>query len=166
MFKRIVVLFIIVFAMNGCTRDDICPEGAAITPNLVITFNDFNNQNKRKKVIKLTIETDYEESVTIFANRETDSIAIPLNVNSEITKYRFIRTTTIENEDPVVNVDRITFVYNREDKYVNRACGYRTEYSDFDTVLEDEGSDNWIKDFKIKRDKIVDEKQAHLTILH
>ena len=152
--------------MIGCTRDDICPEGAAITPNLVITFNDFNNQNKRKKVVKLTIETDYEESVTIFANRETDSIAIPLDVNSENTKYRFTRTTTIENEDPVVNVDRITFVYNKEDKYVNRACGYRTEYSDFDAVLENEGSGNWIKEFKIKRDNIVDEKQAHLIILH
>lgn len=166
MFKRIVVLFIVVFTLNGCTRDDICPEGAAITPNLVITFNDINNQNNRKKVIRLTVETDYEMGTTIFSLRETDSIAIPLDVNSDTTKYRFIQTTILEDDETVENTDRFTFVYNRKDLYVNRACGFRTELDGFDAVLEDEASDNWIKDFTIKRDNIVDEEQAHLTIFH
>lgn len=166
MFKRIVVLFIVVFSFNGCTRDDICPAGAAITPNLVITFNDFNNQNLRKKVVRLTVETDYDISTTILSLRETDSIAIPLNINSDTTRYRFIQTIRIGDDETVENVDRFTFVYNRKDLYVNRACGFRIEFDGFDAVLEDEASDNWIKDFTIKRDNIVDEEQAHLTIFH
>ncbi len=43
MIKRIIVLILIIFAFKGCTKDDICPEGTATTPNLIITFNDIVN---------------------------------------------------------------------------------------------------------------------------
>lgn len=165
MFKRIVVLILAIVAFNGCTRDDLCPEGAGTTPNLVITFNNFEFQALRKKVVKLTVETDYEFSTTILSLVETDSIAIPLNVNSDTTKYRFIRTTGT-GDNAVTNIDKLMFVYSRKDVYVNRACGFRAEYEGLDTTLEDEGSGNWIKLINIKRDTIVDEKQAHLTMFH
>lgn len=165
MFKKIVVLILVIVAFKGCTRDDLCPEGAATTPNLVITFNDFNNQSKRKKVVKLTIETDYEDSKTILSLIETDSIAIPLNVNSDTTKYRFVRITGT-GDNAVINVDKLMFVYSRKDVYVTRACGFSTEFKNLNPSLEIEGSDNWIKLIETKRDTIIDEKKAHLTIFH
>lgn len=165
MFKRIVVLILLMLAFKGCTRDDLCPEGTATTPNLVIRFNNIDNESQYRKVVKLTVETDYEDSTTILSLIETDSIAIPLNVNSDTTKYRFIRTTGT-GDDAVSNVDKLMFVYNRKDIYVNRACGFSTEFESLDITLEDEGSNNWIKGIQIKRDTIVDEKQAHLTIFH
>lgn len=165
MVKRLFFLIIVIFALKGCTRDDICPEGEATTPNLIITFNDSNIPAKRKKVTRLTLETDYEDSKILFALSETDSIAIPLDVNSDLTKYRFILTKgTAENPD--INVDKIRFDYSRRDIYVNRACGFSTEFTDLDYTLEDEGNENWIKEIIIKRDSIVDENQAHLIILH
>lgn len=166
MLKRIVVLILAVFVLKGCTRDDICPGDAGITPNLVITFNDFNIPSKRKKVKTLTVETDYEDRRTIFSLRETDTIALPLNINSDTTKYRFIQTTTIENQDPIINIDHVIFTYNRKEKYVNRACGFSLEFENLDKILSDPESENWIKRIVIKSDSIVDEKQAHISILH
>ena len=116
MFKRIVVLIIVIFAFKGCTI-------------------------------------------------ETDSIAIPLNVNSDTTKYRFIRTTG-NGDNAVSNIDRVMFVYSRKDVYVTRACGFSTKFENLTPSLEDEVNDNWIQLIQTKRDTIVDEKKAHLIIFH
>jgi|SRR5690554_1371870 len=165
MLRKIVVLILLILVFKGCTRDDLCPEGAATTPNLVIRFNNIDVKSQYKKVVKLSVETDYEASTTILSLIETDSIAIPLNVNSDTTKYRFIHTIGT-GDDAVSNIDKLMFVYNRKDIYVNRACGFSTEFENINITLEDEGSNNWIKEIQINRDTIVDEKQAHLTIFH
>ena len=165
MLRKIVVLILLILVFKGCTRDDLCPEGAATTPNLVIRFNNIDVKSQYKKVVKLSVETDYEASTTILSLIETDSIAIPLNVNSDTTKYRVIHTIGT-GDDAVSNIDKLMFVYNRKDIYVNRACGFSTEFENINITLEDEGSNNWIKEIQINRDTIVDEKQAHLTIFH
>lgn len=165
MLRKIVVLILLILVFKGCTRDDLCPEGAATTPNLVIRFNNIDVKSQYKKVVKLSVETDYEASTTILSLIETDSIAIPLNVNSDTTKYRFIHTIGT-GDDAISNIDKLMFVYNRKDIYVNRACGFSTEFENINITLEDEGSNNWIKEIQINRDTIVDEKQAHLTIFH
>src|SRR5690554_4434889 len=109
MFKRIILLLFLVFAFKGCTRDDLCPEGTATTPKLVIIFKNSANTDFRKKVEDLSIETDYENSVLVLARIATDSIAIPLNTTSDTTKYRFIRNRgSVDN--PEKNVDQVTFI--------------------------------------------------------
>ena len=165
MFKRIIFLILIIFTFKGCTKDDICPEGEATTPNLVITFNDITNANTRKKVNVLSIQTDYEIPVEVLARTSTDSIAIPLSTTSDTTKYRLTRSIFRTN-DTLVNEDKIMFIYNRENGYVNRACGFKTEYTNLQVILEDEGTGNWIKQVNIKRETVNDETSAHLTLLH
>lgn len=165
MIKRIIVLILIIFAFKGCTKDDICPEGTAITPKLIITFNDIVNPAVRKQVVGLSIVTNYADSVIVLARTSTDSIAIPLNINSDTTKYKFIRTT-ITSTDTIVNVDKIDFVYERYNGYVNRACGFKTEFNNLETTLEEEGTFNWIQEIITSRDTINDENEAHITILH
>ncbi len=165
MIKRIIVLILLIFAFKGCTKDDICPEGTAITPKLIITFNDIVNPTARKQVVGLSIVTNYADTVVVLARTSTDSIAIPLNINSDTTKYKFIRTT-ITSTDTIVNIDKIDFVYERYNGYVNRACGFKTEFNNLETTLEEEGTFNWIQEIITKRDTINDENEAHLTILH
>ncbi|SRX55793.1 DUF6452 family protein [Aequorivita sp. CIP111184] len=165
MIKRIIVLILIIFAFKGCTKDDICPEGTATTPNLIITFNDIVNPANRKQVEGLSIVTNYADTLEVLARTTTDSIAIPLNINSDTTKYKFIRTT-ITTTDTIRNVDSIVFVYQRNNSYVTRACGFKTEFDNLDTTLEEEGTENWIQDIITIRDTINDENEAHLTILH
>lgn len=165
MIKRIIVLILIIFAFKGCTKDDICPDGTATTPNLIVTFNDIVNQANRKDVFGLSVITNNADSVVVIARTTTDSIAIPLNTNADFTKYKFIRTT-ITTTDTIVNEDSIIFSYRRYNGYVNRACGFKTEFDNLDVVLEEEGAENWIQDIIIKRDTVNDENEAHLTIYH
>ncbi len=165
MFKRIFLLLFIGIAFKGCTRDDICPEGTATTPNLVITFNNSTNPENRKEVEVLSVETDDDDPVLVLPRTKTDSIAIPLNVNSDTTKYRFIRTT-ITQMDTLENVDKVMFIYHRKDLYVNRACGFKAEFYNLNYALKDEGSENWIQNIILKRDTVNDENKAHLIILH
>ncbi len=165
MIKKTIILLLIIFAFKGCTRDDICAEGTATTPNLIITFNDIVNPANRKQVVGLSIVTNYADSVQVLARSTVDSIAIPLNTNSDTTKYKFIRTT-INATDTIVNVDSIMFIYQRNNVYVNRACGYKAEFDNLDPNLEEEGAANWIKDILTIRDTVNDETKAHLTILH
>ena len=165
MFKRIILLLLLIFAFKGCTRDDICPEGTATTPKLIIVFNNNLNPNIRKVVDSLSIETDYENSVLVLEKTITDSIAIPLSTTSDTTKYRFIRTRgTADN--PEINIDNVIFIYSRQDLYVNRACGFKSQFNGLETIRVDGGSENWIQNIITIKDTIINEETAHLTFFH
>ena len=156
----------LVFAFKGCTRDDICPDGTATTPKLVVVFKNAAIPEDRKRVIGLSVETDYDHSVLVLGGTETDSIALPLNTNSDTTKYRFIRTTII-NTDTIVNIDKVIFRYNRQDLYVNRACGFKAVFNELESKLEEEpGEGNWIKNIITERTTVNDEIKAHIVMLH
>ncbi|MEM0516723.1 DUF6452 family protein [Aequorivita flava] len=165
MIKKIFLFALIVFAFKGCTKDDICPEGTATTAKLVITFNDIANPVNEKKVNVLSVKTDYEDSVEVISLTETGEIAIPLSTTSDTTKYQFIKTT-YTSTDTITNTDRVMFVYQRRIGYVNRACGFNTEYFNLEPALEPEGNDNWIQEIIVKRDTVNDENSAHITMLH
>ncbi|SRX73894.1 DUF6452 family protein [Aequorivita antarctica] len=165
MFKRIILLILIVFTFKGCTKDDICPPDTATTAKVVIAFNDIANPTVSKNVSVLSVETDYETSVDVISFQSTNEIAIPLSTTSDTTKYRFIRTT-FRTTDTLTNIDKVMFVYQRQDSYVNRACGFKTEYFNLEADLEDEGIENWIKQVTVIRETVNDENSAHITMLH
>lgn len=166
MFKRIIVLVLIIFAFKGCTKDDICPEGEATTPNLVITFNDIANPTVRKKVEFLSVFTNNSDSIRIIKPSLTDSIIVPLNTNSDTTKYLFVRNRKISETDTIKTYDELIFTYNRENGYVNRACGFKTEYINLNANFENANPTNWIEEIIVNRDTVNDENSAHITLLH
>lgn len=165
MFKRIIVFVLIIFAFKGCTKDDICPPDTATTAGLVITFKDIANPANAKKVNVLSVLTNSIDSLEVVRFANTDSIKIPLNTNSDTTEYLFKRSI-ISTNDTINNIDKIMFVYQRRNGYVNRACGFKTEYFNLEAELENEGTENWIKELIIKRDTVNDENSAHITMLH
>ena len=166
MIKKLLVVIVLVFAFKGCTRDDICPEGTATTPNLIVVFKSAAIPTDNKKVVGLSVETDYENSVLVIGRTETDSIALPLNTNSDTTKYRFIRTTITET-DTIVNIDKVMFLYQRQDLYVTRACGFKAVFNELDSKLEEEpGLGNWIKSVITERTTVNDQNKAHIHMLH
>ena len=109
--------------------------------------------------------TDNDDAVEIISFENTDEIAIPLNTTSDTTKYLFKRSL-ISSSDTINNIDKITFVYQRREDYVNRACGFKVEYFNIDPVLESEGTENWIQEIIVNRDIVNDENSAHITVLH
>ena len=165
MVKRIIILILIIFAFKGCTKDDICPDGEATTPNLIITFNDIANPVNLKKVNLLSVLTNSIDSTEVVKFANTDSILVPLNTNSDTTSYLFKRSV-ITGQDTVNNIDKIMFIYSRANDYVNRACGFKTEFENLNAALELEGNENWIKGENVIRQTVNDENSAHVTVLH
>jgi hypothetical protein len=158
-------LYILVFStiLVGCTSDDICSEGSATTPLLIITFKDFTNPELAKQVSSLTVKTADESAITLINRVTTDSIAIPLNNNSNSTQLYFIKN---DSDDNTGNIDTLTFTYERQDIYVNRACGFIANYTNLQGNLETENNTNWIQQISILKTTIEDETSAHITILH
>ena len=115
-----------------------------------------------KKVSKLTVETDYETSVTLIEAVDTDSIALPLRNDEGATRYRFIKNAGTSNEI----IDIYSFSYQRNDIYVNRACGYKTTYNTLAAEEDDEEPVDWIFDLNILKTTIEDETEAHITFFH
>lgn len=165
MFKKIIVSILFIFALNGCTKDDICPPDTATTANLVVAFNDIANPINTKNVNVLSVITDNEAAVEVISFEDTNEIAIPLKTASDTTKYLFKRSI-ITNSDTINNVDKVMLVYQRREDYVNRACGFKVEYFNLDATVENEGTENWIQEIIVKRDTVNDENSAHITILH
>jgi hypothetical protein len=166
MIKRIILLILIIFVFKGCTKDDICPEDTATTSNLVIVFKDIANPANLKKVELLSVLTDNIDSVAVVKLVSTDSIVIPLNTNSDTTRYLFKKTVVSGTDTISRNFDKMIFTYQRKNSFVTRACGYKVEFYSLDPKLEEEGTENWIQQVIKNRDTVNDENSAHVTLLH
>jgi len=162
MIKKIILLLILISCLNGCTRDDICSEATATTPLLIITFKDITNPLVAKSVENLTIDTDYTNSVRVIDGIQTDSIGLPLRPGANSARFRFILNAGETNEI----TDVYEFNYEREDIYVNRACGFKTIYNSLTATEDDEGLIDWIINLNILKTTVENEIEAHITILH
>ncbi len=162
MLNRILLLFVIFIVTNSCTRDDICADGTATTPMLIITFNNIDTPTTRKSVVGLKVTVIGTASQTFAPNATNDSIAIPLNPNSGQLKYYFSR----DFGGPTGNIDEVTFTYTPYSVYVNRACGYKINYSGLEGTIEAGNGENWIQSIDIKIPTVENENKAHITILH
>ena len=164
MTKYLVFVVLLCSLLIGCTRDDICPEDTAATPLLVITFNDRTDPTSEKNVTDLQIETNAEEPVLVFSASEgTSTVSIPLDTNNDTSSFRFITNAGDEDDE---NVDIVNFSYQRTTSYVNRACSFKTIYSNLVVIRENQGADNWIFNIILNNTTVEDETETHLTLLH
>ena len=146
----------------GCTRDDICSVNTDTTPKLIITFKDISNPLVSKSVSNLTILSADNIDLRVFETATTDSIAIPINPNLDLTSLLFIKNDVDDTGD----TDALTFNYMRENIYVNRACAFKTIFSELNPVLTPEDDATWIRTITLLNTMIENEIEAHLTILH
>lgn len=148
--KYITILILSFFAILSCEKDDICID--TTTPFLVIRFSDFDNPETKKQVSGLTVWANGKDS--IYSGVSTDSITVPLDLNNNFTLYKLSSNSL---------VDDVNFVYSRNDIFVGRSCGYKTNYED----LQDESfTTNWIKEIEILNSTIDNDTIAAVTIFH
>ena len=154
-------LFAIIFIMISCEKDDICIESEIGTPRIILSFYDKTNKTLKKPVENLLIKgIEREDTLDIFSG---DSIAIPLRNNSNFSKYEFILNSGGENS----NNDTIQFEYSRYDLYINRACGFKSNYVLNDPPAKLFNIDSpWIEQILKLKDTILNENNAHLAIYH
>jgi hypothetical protein len=166
--KKTIALVLFCSILWCCEKDDICEEGAAITPQLIITFYDNTNPTEKKDVENFIVYgvNDNNEAVllTTTSITTTDSIAAPLRTDSDITKLVFHKN--IENSDfETGNYDIVQMSYSRQDVYISRACGYVQNFTELNTSLETD-LDNWISSTEIINTSIENETSAHVKIYH
>ena len=147
--------------MISCEKDDICIESEIGTPRIILSFYDKTNKTLKKPVENLLIKgVEREDTLDIFSG---DSIAIPLRNNSNFSKYEFILNSGGENS----NNDTIQFEYSRYDLYINRACGFKSNYILNDPPAKLFNIDSpWIEQILKLKDTILNENNAHLAIYH
>ncbi len=155
----ILVTILVIFA---CEKDDICVDGD--TPLLVIRFYDYSDTTVVKTVPALEVRgfLSPDSLLNTLSNASSDSIAIPLRVDFDST--RFVFSEKLSADDPVNN-DTLIFTYSNKQVYISRACGYVNNYLDLSSNLAGD-ADNWIKKITIDTTLIANSSSAHVKIFH
>ena len=168
--KKFIISGIVILTMIlACESDDICID--EISPYFIIRFYDADDPVFNKKVLNIKVELGgidgfYEDdgkTITEF----TDSIAIPIKVTEDITKFKITVLQSDELGNLVENEDVFDLTYTRENFFVSRSCGYKTLFYDAVTHLKND-EDNWIKLIVPTADPLNIDKQdaAHVEIYH
>jgi hypothetical protein len=168
--KKIIALIIVLSVFISCEKDDICSADTGTTPMLVLRFYDIADEEETKAVPNLLVYglNDVNEIVLFdhigLTASNRDSIAIPLRTDANLT--RFVLHRDFENADfETGNFDIITAIYEREDVYVSRACGYKDIFNNLTLNLETD-SDNWVINSDILNTSVTNETTAHVKIYH
>ena len=139
--RKLTLLLLTTAFFWGCTRDDICPDDTQTTPLLVIKFMDISNPSQVKAVENLRITLANTSQTEVVIVRTDTLFKIPLNPVVTSVDYNF--TKGYESTEP--NTDAFNITYQRgADIYINRACGFRTSFTDIDPTIQPEGSANWM----------------------
>lgn len=150
--KYLVITIIFLVTFLSCEKDDICIEDT--TPKLIIRFYDNDIRTELKQLDAMYVWVVDFDSISTYNNVKTDSIVIPLNLKENITKY-VIEKNAIK--------DTIEFNYFRNDIFVSRSCGYKTN---FENLEINSHTLNWIKNYTIINPIIENETAAHINIYH
>lgn len=175
-YKPLIYLCLFSLLLFTCEKDDICAEGSAITPQLIVTFFDETDPTEKKNVEDLVIVGLNNANEVVFTSSiiTTDSIAFPLRTDSNMTKILFHSNYGIDNNDTpddttddilLGNQDIIDYSYTRTDVYVSRACGFVANYIELTDNLAPD-SDNWILNTEILKPNVENEIEAHVKIYH
>ncbi len=171
-FVNISIALVLAVCFFGCEKDDICAGTTPTTPRLIIDFYDFANQSAVKNVTNLTAIAEGVSDTLVFNNELSDStryyfsgnsLALPLNVNDTVTKYR-LKINSQSSNPLVFNEDLITINYRTQQLYVSRACGYKTIFR-LSTITEQGNvEDQWIRSLLIENPNVENENDVHVKI--
>jgi hypothetical protein len=160
---KTVLLLIFTVSFWNCEKDDICAEGTPTTPRVVIEFYDASNPTVLKTVTNLGIlAPGFTDG---FGFNGVSKIVVPLKTTDDTSTLQFIQNGS-DTDTGNDNVDEIVFNYTRQDIYVSRACGYKTNFTldpSTGTVLTTD-ADNWIQSITIEQHSIENENETHIKI--
>lgn len=166
MLKRYCILFLIIgCVLSACERDDICAANTPTTPLVQISFFDVVNRSNTKAINVNIREINSERFISY---TDETIISVPLRTDTTATTYIFTKNPGIEDaeEDPE-NSDRITFTYNVNEVYIERACGFKVTYNALGVQPgASDDDDRWISSANVTNNIIVDDSTSHVSIFH
>ncbi|WP_395048817.1 DUF6452 family protein [Flavobacterium sp.] len=176
--KILILLLIATFSFSSCEKDDICDANTSTTPRLVIEFYNITNASVLKNVTNLKVIGEgmtegivFNESATGEAKYLTNgtTISIPLKTDANSTTYNFILNSGNSNPT-LIDIDKITFNYTRNDIFVSRACGFKTLFT-FDpnnkyvhTAVPESKLLKWMQYISVEKNNIDNENETHIKV--
>lgn len=161
--KSFILFLLVLITLMACTRDDICPEDTITTPLLYIDFKDITNRTQSKAVADLLISLNDIDTTLVTGPVNDTLVLVPLNTEANLSQFRF----QLNSSSETLNFDLITFNYGTQEEYINRACGFKVNYTNLSVLVEPEPlNENWIIDVEVNLPNIINENEAHITIFH
>ncbi|PZD77034.1 DUF6452 family protein [Mesonia sp. K7] len=160
---------LLLIGFSACQKDDICSEATPTTPHLVIQFFDINNITEAKIAPNFNAYevTDNGNISYYYETAINDTIAkIPLRTDQNFTDYNLVINQFINDGEISENTDQVSFTYGVNDKFVSRACGYKTEFLGLDAQVDQANPvENWIKTIEEQQpNDVIDENTTHIYI--
>jgi hypothetical protein len=158
-------LILLLWFLVGCEKDDICTEDTPTTPRLIIEFYDSINTSVKKNVANLKVQGLGAQTELNF--NLVDHIEIPLKTTDNSAEFTFIINSTSNSN--LTNQDNIRFNYTRNDIYISRACGFKTNFDlNLGNGVEQSNPDGdtefWIDQIEIVKTKIETENEVHIKM--
>jgi hypothetical protein len=160
---KLFLIILFTFTLSSCEKDDICAEGTPVTPRVIVEFYKFVTPTVLENVTNLgliepTLSTGYSFTAV-------SKIQVPLKTTADITTLHFIQNGS-DTDTTNDNIDVITFNYQRVDKYVSRACGFKTLFylNVTNPVVLTADGNNWIQNIVVTQPNIENENEVHVKI--
>lgn len=145
-------IFLLTLVTN-CEVDDICTE-TVLTPKLIVKFYDNDDLTLPKKVTGIYVWAEGKDS--LYEDATADSLLLPLNNLTNTTKYLLSTGNQI---------DTLLVSYDKEDIFVSRSCGYKTNFS---LPANPSITQHWINGISMNEtpQPVVNQNKAHVKIYH
>jgi len=152
-FIRFILGIFLVTLVTNCEVDDICTE-TVLTPKLIVKFYDNDDLTLPKKVTGIYVWAEGKDS--LYEDATADSLLLPLNNLTNTTKYLL----SIGNQ-----IDTLLVSYDKEDIFVSRSCGYKTNFS---LPANPSITQHWINGISMNEtpQPVVNQNKAHVKIYH
>tara|TARA_B100001248_G_C27350506_1_gene441100 strand:- start:880 stop:1341 length:462 start_codon:yes stop_codon:yes gene_type:complete len=147
-------LFLILLLHQSCEPDDVCNVENPSTPQLVFRLYDANQPSQLKSVDTLRVKDTENESILQLIN--TDSVAIPFQINSNKMDFDFMISEGVSDE--------LLIDYQTQDMYLSRACGFQSTF--IINEIEISSNQSWINTIEIVTNEILVDTLAHVKIYH
>ena len=159
--KRVLGFLLIIFSLWSCSKDDLCSGETPTTPLMIIEFLDFTDRTTPKPTNDLAVRVRDADSTIVYTSISDVTLSLPLNTEADQSLFYFIdQASSAENLD-VVQLD---LFYRRQDQYVNRACAFKTIYTNM-AFESDQTPLSWIRDIELLT-PTVEDASVHLYIYH
>lgn len=158
---RILFLSMVLFGLWSCTKDDLCSEETPTTPLLTIEFLDITDRLTPKPANDLAIRVRDADSTVVYPSVSDVTVAIPLDTEADQSQFYLIDQASSEENLSVVQLD---LFYQRQDIYVNRACAFKTIYTNM-AFESDQTQLSWIQDIELLT-PTVEDASVHMYIYH
>ncbi len=170
--KKIITALILsigFIGLSGCEKDDICSAQEPTTPSLVVEFYEYLDQDiPNNGIVRAYAVSEPDHLIQSIGNK----IILPFRLDQQTTSW-VLESLTQNGQELSVKSDTLTFSYRIETFFLNKACGYVSNF-----YLNQDGSSpllngkanqsegNWIQQYQTQTNEITSEEQAHLKIFY